>query len=30
MVHGKDVRYTGVKNIEAEVAQGTRRSESRS
>src|SRR6187397_1313394 len=30
MVHGKDVRYTGVKNIEAEVEQGSRRQESRS
>jgi len=25
MVHGKDVRYTGIKNIEAEVEQATRR-----
>ena len=30
MVHGKDVRYTGLKNIEAEVEQATRRQESRS
>jgi phosphate transport system protein len=30
MVHGKDVRYTGVKNMEAEVTQGTRRQENRS
>jgi phosphate transport system protein len=29
MVHGKDVRYTGVKSIEAEVEQGVRRQESR-
>jgi len=29
MVHGKDVRYTGLKNIEAEVEQATRRQESR-
>jgi phosphate transport system protein len=25
VVHGKDIRYTGLKNIEAEVAQGVRR-----
>jgi phosphate transport system protein len=30
MVHGKDVRYTGLKNIEAEVEQATRRQETRS
>ncbi len=30
MVHGKDVRYTGLKNIEAEVEQATRRQEPRS
>jgi phosphate transport system protein len=30
MVHGKDIRYTGLKNIEAEVEQATRRQESRS
>jgi phosphate transport system protein len=30
MVHGKDVRYTGLKNIEAEVEQATRRQEGRS
>jgi hypothetical protein len=30
MVHGKDVRYTGIKNIEAEVQQATRRQEPRS
>ena len=29
MVHGKDVRHIGVKNIEAEVEQGARRLESR-
>jgi phosphate transport system protein len=29
MVHGKDVRHIGVKNIEAEIEQGTRRLESR-
>jgi phosphate transport system protein len=29
MVHGKDVRYTGLKNIEAEVEQATRRQETR-
>ena len=29
MVHGKDVRYTGLKNIEAEVEQANRRQESR-
>jgi phosphate transport system protein len=28
MVHGKDVRYTGLENIEAEVRQGVRREES--
>jgi phosphate uptake regulator len=30
MVHGKDLRYTGLKNIEAEVEQATRRQETRS
>ena len=30
MVHGKDVRYTGLKNIEAEVEQAHRRQEPRS
>ena len=30
MVHGKDVRYTGLKNIEAEVEQAHRRQETRS
>jgi phosphate transport system protein len=30
MVHGKDVRYTGLKNIEAEVEQANRRQEPRS
>ena len=30
MVHGKDVRYTGLKNIEAEVEQANRRQETRS
>ena len=30
MVHGKDVRHTGIQGIEAEVEQGTRRIESRS
>jgi phosphate transport system protein len=30
MVHGKDVRYTGLKNIEAEVEQANLRQESRS
>jgi hypothetical protein len=29
MVHGKDVRHIGIKNIEAEVEQGSRRIESR-
>ena len=29
MVHGKDVRYTGLKNIEAEVEQAHRRQETR-
>ena len=29
MVHGKDVRYTGLKNIEAEVEQANRRQEPR-
>ena len=30
LVHGKDVRYTGLKNIEAEVEQANRRQETRS
>jgi len=30
MVHGKDVRYTGLANIEAEVEQAHRRQETRS
>jgi len=30
MVHGKDVRHIGIKNIEAEVEQGARRAETRS
>jgi phosphate transport system protein len=29
MVHGKDVRHIGIKNIEVEVEQGARRLESR-
>jgi phosphate transport system protein len=29
MVHGKDVRHIGVKDVEAEVEQGARRLESR-
>ena len=27
MVHGKDIRYTGVENIEAEVAHAKQQSE---
>jgi phosphate transport system protein len=27
MVHGKDLRYTGLENIEAEVQQASRRRE---